>query len=71
MAEKNEEPIEVIGVAERVQGQPRFRDALLSVRSVSDLMTLAKNPDYNPHVHMMLLLFITALVGIVGYISGA
>lgn len=63
--------MEVVGVAEVVQEQPRFRDALLSVRSVSGLMALAKNPDYNPHVHMMLLLFITAMVGIVGYISGA
>jgi hypothetical protein len=34
-------------------------------------MNVAKNPDYNPHVHIMLLLTITACVGIAGYLSGA
>jgi hypothetical protein len=61
----------IVKVVEVVDEQPRFRDALLSIRSVSDLKAVAFNPDYNPHVHIMLLLTITALVGIGGYISGA
>ncbi len=68
MAKKREEVVEV---AEIVEEQPSFRDALFGIRSFSDLMNVARNPDYNPHVHLMLLLTITALVGIVGYISGA
>jgi hypothetical protein len=62
---------EVLKVVEVVEENPRFRDALFGIRSLSDLMNVARNPDYNPHVHMMLLLTITALVGIIGYISGA
>jgi hypothetical protein len=71
MAKKKEEGIiEVVQVGEE-EDTPRFRDALLGIRSFSDLLAVAKNPDYNPHVHIMLLLTITAMVGIVGYISGA
>ena len=61
----------VTNVVEVVEENPRFRDALLGIRSFSDLMNVARNPDYNPHVHLMILLTITALVGIVGYLSGA
>ena len=68
MAKKDDE---VVAVAEVVEENPRFRDALLGIRSLSSLMEVARNPDYNPHVHLMILLTITALVGIVGYISGA
>lgn len=71
MAKKKEEPVEVVEVVEPAESQPRFRDALLGIRSFSDLMRVARNPDYNPHVHMMMLLTITAIVGIAGYISGA
>ncbi len=67
MAKKKEEVVEVI---ELVDEQPSFRDALFGIRSFSDLMNVAKNPDYNPHVHIMLLLTITACVGIAGYFSG-
>jgi hypothetical protein len=66
---KKEEPVNK--VVEVVEETPHFRDALLGIRSFSDLMAVARHPDYNPHVHLMLLLTITALVGIVGYISGA
>jgi hypothetical protein len=69
MAKKKED--EVVEVVEVVDEQPSFRDALLGIRSLSDLMAVARNPDYNPHVHLMLLLSITAIVGIAGYISGA
>lgn len=68
MAKKKEEVVEVV---ELVDEQPSFRDALFGIRSFSDLMNVAKNPDYNPHVHIMLLLTITACVGIAGYLSGA
>ncbi|NIP34088.1 MAG: hypothetical protein GWN18_04010 [Thermoplasmata archaeon] len=68
MAKKKEEEVEVVQI---VDEQPRFRDAIFGIRSFSDLMNVARNPDYNPHIHLMLLLTITALVGIVGYISGA
>lgn len=63
--------VEVVEVVEVVPEQPRFRDAVLGIRSFSDLMNVARNPDYNPHVHIMLLLTITAFVGIAGYFSGA
>ena len=68
MAKKKEEAVEVVEVAPE---QPSFRDALLGIRSFSDLMNVARNPDYNPHVHIMMLLTITACVGIAGYFSGA
>ncbi|MHC4780726.1 MAG: hypothetical protein ACYTFG_19315 [Planctomycetota bacterium] len=68
MAKKKEEPVEVVEV---IPEQPRFRDALLGIRSISDLKRVATNPDYNPHIHIMLLLTITACVGLAGYISGA
>lgn len=68
MAKEKEEVPKVVEVVEE---NPRFRDAVLGIRSLSDLMNVARNPDYNPHVHMMLLLTVTAMVGIVGYISGA
>ncbi len=68
MAKKKEEVVEVVEVVEE---QPSFRDALLGIRGFSDLMNVARNPDYNPHVHIMMLLTITACVGIAGYFSGA
>ncbi len=71
MAKKEESAKETKEVVEVVEENPRFRDALLGIRSFSDLMNVARNPDYNPHIHLMLLLTITALVGIAGYISGA
>ena len=71
MAKKKDEPVEVVEVVELKDEQPRFRDAVLGIRSFSDLMNVARNPDYNPHVHIMILLTITALVGIGGYLSGA
>ena len=70
MAKKKEEP-EVVEVVELINEQPRFRDALFGIRSFADMKRVATNPDYNPHVHIMLLLTITALVGIAGYLSGA
>jgi hypothetical protein len=71
MAKKKDQPVEVVEVVEPAEDQPRFRDALLGIRSFSDLMRVAKNPDYNPHVHMMVLLIFTAAVGLAGYILGA
>ncbi len=68
MAKKKEEVVEVV---ELVDEQPSFRTALFAIRSFSDLVNVAKNPDYNPHVHVMMLLTITAIVGIAGYLSGA
>lgn len=71
MAKKDQEVIEVVPVDEVEGDLPRFRDAVLGIRSFKGLMAVAKNPDYNPHVHIMILLSITALVAIVGYITGA
>ena len=68
MAKKKEEVVEVVEV---VAEQPSFPDAVLGIRSLSDLMNVARNPDYNPHVHIMILLSITACVGVAGYFSGA
>jgi hypothetical protein len=68
MAKKKEEVVDVVEV---VDEQPSFLNALLGIRSVSDLKTVAFNPDYNPHIHLMLLLTVTACVGIAGYFSGA
>ena len=71
MAKKREEAVEVPKAVEVVDENPSFRSALLGIRSLSDLMNVARNPDYNPHVHIMILLTITAMVGIAGYLSGA
>lgn len=49
---------------------PRFRDALLGIRSFADIKDLVTNPDYNPHVHIMILLTITYLVGIISLAAG-
>ena len=66
---------EDVEVAELVddegQESPRFRDALFGVRSMADLKDLVSNPDYNPHIHIMLLLTICYIVGIVSLALGA
>lgn len=66
MAEEDEG--EVLELVE--EQNPRFRDALFGIRSVADIKDLATNPDYNPHVHLMILLTITYLVGIVSLALG-
>ena len=67
-----DEDVEVAEVVEEgSQKSPRFRDALLGIRSVADIKDLLSNPDYNPHIHIMILLIICYAVGIVALASGA
>jgi len=65
---------EVIEVAELVpgdyEGSPRFREAIFGVRSLSDLKAVVRNDDYDPHVHLIILLTITFFVGAFFYGMG-
>ena len=42
---------------------PKFSKALLSIRSVSDIKAILTHQEYEPHVHMLILLLITFIVG--------
>ena len=71
---KEETPIKMAELVEdqpAVRETPRFRDAVLGIRSVADLKDVVTNPDYNPHVHIILLLSLTYIVGIVSLALGA
>ncbi len=57
-------------VLEEDEGTPRFRNAVLAIRSGSDLKAVVTNEDYDPHVHLIILLVITFIVGTVFYGMG-
>jgi hypothetical protein len=42
---------------------PKFRKALLGIRSVADIKAILTHQEYEPHVHMLVLLVITFIVG--------
>jgi hypothetical protein len=68
---KDEEIMEVAElVLENDEGTPRFRDALLGIRSGSDLKAVVTNENYDPHVHLIALLIITFIVGTIFYGMG-
>ena len=65
---------EIMKVAELVLDDdvdtPRFRDAVMGIRSSSDLKAVVTNEDYDPHVHLIALLVITFFVGALFYGMG-
>ena len=68
---KDEELMEVAELVLEAEGDtPRFRDAVMGIRSVSDLKAVVKNEDYDPHVHIIILLVITFFVGAFFYGMG-
>ena len=68
---KDEEIMEVAElVLESDEDTPRFRDALLGIRSGSDLKAVITNENYDPHVHIIALLVITLFVGAIFYSMG-
>jgi hypothetical protein len=50
---------------------PRFRDAIFGIRSVADIKAILTHDEYDPHVHIMVLLFFTFMVGVVSFALGA
>ena len=68
---KDEEIMEVAElVLEEDEDTPRFRSAVLGIRSFSDLKAVVTNEDYDPHVHLIALLIITFFVGALFYSMG-
>ncbi len=68
---KDEEIMEVAEIVLETEGDtPRFRTAVLGIRSVSDLKAVVTNEDYDPHVHIIILLVITSFVGALFYSMG-
>ena len=68
---KDEEIMEVAELVREAEGDsPRVRDAVMGIRSVSDLKAVVKNEDYDPHVHIIILLVITFFVGAFFYRMG-
>jgi hypothetical protein len=69
---KEDEKVEVVELVEYDSAEtPRFRDALLGIRSIADIKALLTNDEYDPHVHMLLLLFCTFVVGAISFAVGA
>lgn len=68
---KDEETMEVAELVLDDDGDsPRFRQAVFGIRSVSDLKAVVKNEDYDPHVHLTILLIVTFFVGAIFYGMG-
>jgi len=68
---KDEEIMEVAElIREDGEDTPRFRDAVLGIRSGSDLKAVVTNENYDPHVHLIALLIITFFVGAIFYGMG-
>ena len=68
---KDEEIMEVAElVLDDYESMPRFRTAVLGIRSVSDFKAVVTNEDYDPHVHLISLLIITFFVGALFYSMG-
>ncbi len=44
---------------------PKFSRALLGIRSFADIKAILTHQEYEPHVHMLVLLVITFIVGAV------
>lgn len=69
---KKEGTVDVVELVEYDSAAtPRFRDALLGIRSVADIKALLTNDEYDPHVHMLILLVCTFIVGAVSFAIGA
>ncbi len=66
-----EEGLEVVEVVEPEDTTPSFRRAVMNIRSLDDIKALMTHEEYDPHVHLILLLFVTFLVGAVSFLVGA
>ena len=66
MAEKGK-----IVEAEVVEETPRLLHAILSIRSFSDIKAILTHEEYDPHVHLMILLTLTFFVGALSFLLGA
>ena len=67
---KKSELVEV--VEEEEEGEtPSFREALLGIRSLDDIKAIFTHDEYDPHVHMIILLIATFFVGLVSFLVGA
>jgi hypothetical protein len=57
--------------AELVEDTPKFLHAILGIRSLDDIKAILTHEEYNPHVHMAILLFCVFLVGTISFLVGA
>jgi hypothetical protein len=70
MAEEDE-VVEVEEVTEPEDTTPSFRKAVLGIRSLDDIKALMTHEEYDPHVHLIMLLIATFLVGAISFLVGA
>ena len=63
------EEVEVI--EETFEAAPRFRDAILGIRSLKDIKVILTIEEYDPHVHMLMLVSATFIVGAIVFAVGA
>ena len=69
---KKAELVEVVDeVADAAEHAPRFRDAILGIRSVDDIKKILTTEEYEPHVHMLFLVCATFIVGTIVFAVGA
>jgi hypothetical protein len=71
MAKKANLVEEVEVIEEPTGAAPRFRAAILGIRSLNDIKTILTTDEYDPHVHMLLLVSATFAVGALAFIVGA
>lgn len=64
---------DVLEVEEAVDAEeaPSFRSAVFGIRSIDDIKALMTHEEYDPHVHLMILLFATFMVGAISFLIGA
>jgi hypothetical protein len=70
MAE-GEEVVEVEEVVEPEDLTPSFRKAVFGIRSLDDIKALITHDEYDPHVHLIILLFAAFMVGAISFLVGA
>jgi hypothetical protein len=68
---KKAELVEVIETTDEMGETPSFRHALLSIRSLDDIKAIITHEEYDPHVHMVILLTATFFVGMISFLVGA
>ena len=71
MAKKAKLVEEVEVIEETFEAAPRFRDAILGIRSLNDVKTILTTDEYDPHVHMLILVSAVFIVGAFVFAIGA
>ena len=71
MAKKAKLVEEVEVIEETFEAAPRFRDAILGIRSLKDIKVILTIEEYDPHVHMLMLVSATFIVGAIVFAVGA